>query len=431
MSLGAKIINKTETTISRDSKLWNAVFSMLNALQSVILLFFVTRFCGDDEAGIFSFAFSVAYLMIMIANYGVRNYQATDIENGTEFRGYLIHRIITSLIAVIVVFSYCYKKGYTGLKYDLVILCTILKIIESMEDVFHGEYQRMGRLDVASKLGFIRYISSLLFFVSVFFITDDIVYAFVAMCLSSFLIFVVSNIYICKLFSIKSKKHTEGRVAKLFVVCFPLFITTFFNIYICNAAKYSLERYSSNATQGYYGMLFMPVFVINLLCSFIYRPKLVELAEYWRDRKNDILRRFIIKQMLLILVISIVIIIAGYLIGLKVLSLFYGVDLVQYKTIFVILLLGGGMTATVDFFNNIYTVVRKQNLMMIIYGMVFLVAFFLTDVMVEQFGIKGASFAYTITVMFQALVMAIYMLIFVKKTKILTIKDDGYEENKA
>ena len=146
----------------------------------------------------------------------------------------------------------------------------------------------------------------------------------------------------------------------------------------------------------------------------------VELAEYWRDKKNDVLRRFIVKQMLLILVISIVVIIAGYLIGLKILSLFYGVDLMQYKTVFVILLLGGGMTATVDFFNNIYTVVRKQNLMMIIYGLVFFVAFFLTDVMVEQFGIKGASLAYTITVMIQALIMAVYILFFLQVKRKMT-----------
>ena len=417
MSLSEKIISKTEESISRDSKLWNAVFSMLNALQSVILLFFVTRFCGDEEAGIFTFAFSIAYLMIMIANYGVRNFQATDIENGTDFRDYLVHRVVTCLISLAIVFAYCYKKGYNGLKFELIILCTVLKIIESMEDVFHGEYQRMGRLDVASKLGFIRFVSSLGIFVISFFIINDLAYAFIVMCVSSFVIFITSNIYVCGAFKIKPTKHYSGEVAKIFVLCFPLFLTTFFNIYICNAAKYSLERFSSNAIQGYYGMLFMPVFVINLLCSFIYRPKLVELAEYWRDKKYDRLHHFIIKQLFLILIISTGVIIAGYLIGLKILSIFYGVDLMKYKMSFVILLVGGGMTATVDLFNNIYTVVRKQQLMMIIYGAVFLVAFFMTDVMVDEFGIRGASIAYTLTVMFQAFVMAIYMLIYIKRNK--------------
>ena len=55
--------------------------------------------------------------------------------------------------------------------------------------------------------------------------------------------------------------------------------------------------------------------------------------------------------------------------------------------------------------------------MMLIYGLVFVLAYFLTDVMVEQFGIKGASVAYTITVMFQAVVMAVYMMLFIRIKK--------------
>ena len=417
MSLKERIINKSETSISRASKLWNAVFSMLNALQSVILLFFVTRFCGEEDAGIFSYAFSVAYLMIMISNYGVRNYQATDIGYHQKFRDYLIHRISTSVITIAIIFIYCFGKKYTGLKFDLVILCTVLKVIESMEDVFHGEYQRRGRLDVASKLGVIRYAISLVAFVVTYLITEDLAVSFISMCLVSFVIFLFSNLYICGIFQVGVKRSGPGEVIKLYVICFPLFLTTFFNIYICNAAKYSLEKYSTDVIQGYYGMIFMPVFVINLLCSFIYRPKLVELAEYWRDKKHDVLSSFLKKQLLMILIISIIVVAGGYLIGLKILSIFYGVDLMKYRMSFIILLIGGGMTATVDFLNNIFIVVRKQNLMVWIYGGVSLVTLFVTSILVKRYELIGASLSYTLMVMLQAVVMVVYMLFFIEKSK--------------
>ena len=74
--------------VQRTAQVWHTVFSVMNALQSTLLLFLVTRMCGSDRAGVFSLAFSVAYLMIMIGNYGVRNYQATDVGLRFGFREY-------------------------------------------------------------------------------------------------------------------------------------------------------------------------------------------------------------------------------------------------------------------------------------------------------------------------------------------------------
>lgn len=417
MSIKEKIISVPEEKISRNSNIWNAIFSMLNAVQSVVLLFFVSNFCGEDEAGIFSYAFSVAYLMIMIANYGVRIFQATDINDGEGFGSYLVHRIITCLAAIAIIFVYATARGYTGLKYNLVVLCTVLKVIESIEDVFHGEYQREGRLDAACFIGVIRYIISMVIFVITYILFKDLSLAFVALCLISFILFLATNIYMCSVLKIRRTDKKEGGVIRLFRVCFPLFITTFFNIYICNAAKYSLEKYSSDAVQGYYGMLFMPVFVINLLCIFIYRPKLVELAEYWRDGETDKLETFILRQIMLIIIITLIVIAGGYILGIHVLSVFFGTDLSPYKIPFVILLAGGGMTAAVEFMNNIFTVVRKQNIMVWIYCFIFLAAFLFTGVFVKGGEIFGASLAYTIMVTVQAVVMSIYIISYVRKKK--------------
>ena len=70
-----------EKSIKRDEQMWNMIFCFLNSIQSVLFLFFTTRLCGEDAAGVFSLAFSIAYLMIMLGNYGVRNYQGTDVSD--------------------------------------------------------------------------------------------------------------------------------------------------------------------------------------------------------------------------------------------------------------------------------------------------------------------------------------------------------------
>ena len=46
--------------------IWNTINSMLNAGMSAVLLLVVSRSCGEDAAGNFTLAFSVAQLMVTI-----------------------------------------------------------------------------------------------------------------------------------------------------------------------------------------------------------------------------------------------------------------------------------------------------------------------------------------------------------------------------
>lgn len=416
-----RLLFTDEKNITRASGLWNAIFSILNALQSVVLMFMIARVCGDEDAGVFSFAFSVAYLLIMIGNYGVRNYQATDVRGLFSSRDYIIHRGITCVFMMLGSVIYILFKDYPPEKNYVILLACFLKMLESVEDVFHGLYQREGRLDVASKIGVVRYLLCILAFVIVLIISKDMVLSFLGMDLVSVVLLFVLLLYSYPKVMGKGSSHAVQEQTKahgwigIFKVCLPLFLATFFNIYICNAAKYAIDRYYSDTIQGYYGMLFMPVFVINLMCMCIYRPHLVELAEHWLSGRREKITAFMRKQMLYILLISAVVIIAGYFIGTQVLSWFYGTDLAGYKVVFAILLLGGGMTATVDFMNNIITIMRRQVVLIWLYGFVALLALIFTRILVAKLELMGAAISYAGILLVQAVIMTVYVVITMNK----------------
>lgn len=70
----------------------------------------------------------------------------------------------------------------------------------------------------------------------------------------------------------------------------------------------------------------------------------------------------------------------------------------KYKTALVILLIGGGALAFVNFFQMIITIVRKQHLLIIGYLLAFLSFIFGGRKIVEHFGIVGISIFYTVVV---------------------------------
>lgn len=413
-----------EEKIQRSTQVWHTAFSVLNALQSALLLLLVTRICGNEQAGVFSLSFSVAYLMIMIGNYGVRNYQATDINQRFGFREYRIHRRATCGLMIIASIIYILLHGYEREKAIVVFLCCLLKLIESVENVYHGEYQRANRLDVASKIGMIRLGFSMAVFVIILMITRDMTVSFIAMVLTSAILLGLLLLYTYPRIPVqRAKEQTDWK--KIFLICLPLFLCSFFYIYICNASKYALDRFADETTQGYYGMVFMPVFAINLISNCIYGPFLVRLAGYWKNNEMKPLRKFVRFQIAAVLLICIVATGAGYLLGTQVLSIVYGRDLNPFCTHLAILLAGSGMTALVDFINNILTVIRKQKVLVYIYSVFAAIAFLCTQIIVKQYGMMGAAAAYTLVMTLQALVMIAFALVFLHRGNPNTTMPEG------
>ena len=74
------LLDVSRDKILKRSFFWNMIASMLNAITSAILLFFITRFCGINEAGVFSIASAIAYQCVSLGNFGTRGVQASDVK---------------------------------------------------------------------------------------------------------------------------------------------------------------------------------------------------------------------------------------------------------------------------------------------------------------------------------------------------------------
>lgn len=409
-----KLLFCPEDRVQRSAQLWHTAFSVINAVLPMLILFLVTRMCGSEQAGIFSLAFSIAYLMIMIGNYGVGNYQATDVNLRFGFREYRKHRWATCSLMVLASVGYVWFRGYAGTKAQVVLLCCFLKLIESVENVYRSEYQRANRLDVANKVSMIRIALCILMFVVVLLISGSPALAFLCMDLIALVSLAGLLAYTYPRIPIIKPKSPENW-KRIFMTCLPLFLSTFFYMYLCNASKYALDIYTSEEIQGYFGMIFAPVSAIYLISNCIYGPFLVRLAEYWSRNQMKPLKKFVMMQTVGIMLIGALVSTGGYLLGTQVLSLVFGVDLVPYRLPLTILLAGSGMTALVDFTSNILTVIRKQKIQMYIYAVFAFIAFLLTGFLVRRFGITGGAIAYAVVMTGQAITLLLFVVALLKK----------------
>ena len=399
---------------------WNIVGSMFNSIASFVMLLFVTRICGDYNAGIFSLAFATAQLMLSIGRYGMRAYQATDINEEIKFSSYFTSRIITCILMILCSIAYLSVSGYSKSKIMIIFFVCIIKMVDAIEDVFHGLLQQRNKLDVAGKLLALRNIFTILIFIIILFITKDI--------LKTSFFTSISTIIFCLIINIRSiNKIIRVRVSfevndlkKLFVDCFPLFAASFLSLYIYNVPKYAIDRYMSAEYQTYYGIIFMPAFVINLFSEFIFKPLLTTLAVYWNKNEINQFKKTIIKLLSIIVCITVLIIVGAHFIGISILSFVYSVDLNKFNMELIILLLGGGFGAGVYLLYNVLTTIRQQKSVLGGYLLVAIFSTIFTPVLVRWKHIRGASMAYLISsiILFMIFLALLYINIR-KRNKII------------
>ena len=395
------VLGKKEN-IKKDSYIWNTIGGLINAFQSVIILMVLTRSLDMEYAGIFTIAWAIANLVITIGKYGVRNYQVTDVNEKYSFNDYFSNRVIVSILMIIFTCIYvCFlsiSNQYAFDKTVIVFLMCYLKLIDSVEDVFHGMYQQHERLDVASKCMSIRLILSTVCLCVCSIIFKDLLISSIITCVFSTFIFVYLLKITYSIFSLPKIQFDFFNAKRILKDCFPIFAGSFLSFYILNAPKYAIDALLSSELQAYYGFISMPVFVIGLLNNFVFQPILTTVANCYETKNKDQFFQLIKRQIVVILIITIVALIGSYVLGIPVLSILYNCDLSNYKVDLLILMLGGGILAYVGFLTTIITLMRNQNIILIGYVIGGILAIVLSQLVVSLYGLRGASILYLLLI---------------------------------
>lgn len=388
--------------IERDAYIWNTASGLLMAFQSVIMLMVLMRVCDVVEAGVFTIAYANANLFLNLGKYGMRNYQVSDVSASYSYKTYARSRIATTAAMVVLGTAYLAYSALT-LNYSLdkvlvILVMLAFKAADSIEDVYMGNCQQYGRLDVAAKALTWRLITTILVYALGIVVLKNQLVPLIAATIFTFAFCVGEYIWMRRKFDLPKHDTPQeaGGVFSLLKACFPLFLATFLLFYIGNAPKYAIDALMDDAAQAYYGFIAMPVFVVSLLASFIYNPIIKSLAEDWMDGKNMVFLKRLGMQSIYIVGITIVCDLGALLIGVPVLNILYNTHLEDYLIDLIVLVSGGGFLALASLFTTGITIMRKQNALFIGYIAVTILAAIGSPWAVQAAGIDGASWIYLV-----------------------------------
>lgn len=358
------IENKRNKKIAFRSFIWNAVYSGLNAIQSAVLLFAISRTRSLNEAGIITIGFTIANLAMILGRYGIRNYQVTDIREEFSFSDYFHVRLISVMGTVLLFLAYLgamiLSGRYTWYKGEIIFEVILLKMVGAFEGLYVGRLQQKGRLDIGARIASVRLsASTAAIFLLLWFVKS------IPLCLmAGIAVSVATDIVL-----LKGKKYSElfshdgknwNKVRKLLLLAFPLCIGTAMHNYIGNAPKYLVDLFMSDEMQAISGYVMMPMFVITLLNTFLMQPMLKSLGDAWNRKDRKTFSKMVCTHMALIAAASCLVLTLGIMVGLPLLSWMYDVELTEYRTEFAWLMIGGTLYTLSAYAMVLLTTIRKQ-----------------------------------------------------------------------
>lgn len=377
--------------------IWNTIGSTLASFSSVFLLIMITRINGMEEAGIFTITFATASIFYIVAIYSGRNCQITDIEGKITNKEYIVSRIITCLIMAILVFFYVWIKDYDLHKKAVLIFLCIWKGLEAFNDVLYGTMQKNGELYKVGISLIFRTMLGLILFLIVDAITHHLVYATIALAISSLITIVGYDLPQIKKILIPNERIEKKHMIQIYQKEFFLFANTFLTMYVLNASKYAIETYLTEDIQAVFGIILMPASILPLFAQFIVAPLINQLTDLYKNRKIEQMKQLKRKTMYFMIGFGMVAIFLGYTIGIPVLNFVYNVNLTPYRLDLVILLFAYIFYAMGYVETIILTIYRNMKEQFFVYVITAIMIFVLSYRFVNKIGVRGASIACVIT----------------------------------
>lgn len=393
----------------KKSFIWNTIGSGLNSINSLLLLIIVTRINGVSNAGIFTLSFATACMFYIVAIYSGRTYQVTETDKEVSDNEYIINRIITSLVMILISFLFAIFYNYNNYKIIIFMLICGFKCIEAICDVFHGILQKNNRLDIVGKSLLLRSLLNIIIFVIIDMITKNLIFSCISLIVSNIFVLIFIDIKKSLLYKEKSNYINKKSIFKIFTFGFYVFAFTFVANYIVNAQRYPIDSFLEDNLQTIFGIIIMPGTIIMLVNQFIIQPIIIKLKESYLSKLKEQFLSIIYKVILLTLLTGLLVMITAYFIGIPILNLMYGLNLKIYLYNLILVLFGATLYTVSSVLSNGLIVLRKTKIQMFIYIIIAIFTTIISNKFVYLFGFNGAIYSYLLTMI---LLLLLYIIVF-------------------
>ncbi len=385
--------------------IWNSIGTFVMFFSQWLMMVLIVRLSGYADSGILSLSVSCGNVFLIIAAFGVKTFQVSDIQNRYQGRDYLGAKIITVLFTVICGIIWVLVSGYEGVEKISILLYMVYIMVYSYSDAIYGELQKKWRLDIAGISMIIRNLAALIIFCVLIWLTKDIRIALAAILFASLAVLFIYDIPASKKVTSIRPGLKGKRPWLLLWECFPFAIYTFLHTLLLTVPKLAVRGFYDKEVLGIYSAVMAPVTVLQVAATFVINPLSTLMAEKVEEGKIRELLMLMLKCFLMLVGILAVGILAAVFLGKWGLSILYGKEITEYSYLLVPMVFVSVMTALTILLGNLAIVIRDRigaNLSAVL-GLA--AVFGASFLFIPKTGMQGANWAFLIGLAVQDIVL--------------------------
>lgn len=394
---------------------WNSVGTFVMFFCQWLMMVLVVRLSGYSDSGILSLSVSCGNVFLIIAAFGVKTFQVSDVKDKYKDGEYYGAKLITILFTVAAGLVWTFVSSYEGVEKTSILLYMVYIMVYSYSDAVYGALQKKWRLDIAGISMCIRNIAALVIFCLVIWLTKEIRYALVAILAASLAVLFFYDLPAAKrVVSIRPVIRGK-RVWLLLWECFPFAIYTFLHTLLLTVPKLSVREFYDKETLGIYSAVMAPVAVLQVAATFVINPLSTLLAARIEEGKIHELMKILGKCFLMLFGILAAGILIALFLGEWGLGILYGEDTKQYSFLLVPMVIVSVLTALTILLGNLAIVMRDRKGANISAALGLAAAFGASFLLIPSIGMQGANWATICALVVQDIVLLVSALMKLKK----------------
>jgi O-antigen/teichoic acid export membrane protein len=392
---------------------WTFVGNFIYAASQWGMLTVLAKIGTPEMVGQFALGLAVTAPVIMFSNMQLRAVQATDAKEDYLFSDYLTLRLVTTILALVVIAAIILFSGYKGDTALVIVGVSVAKSFESISDVFYGLFQQRERMDHIAHSLMIRGPLSLVVLGLGVYLTGKFIWGVVGMTVAWGLILfcfdMPNGVKILKMgrfnpltieagsrsfvsFWPKCEKRLHV-LKRLLWLALPLGLVMFLNSLNTNIPRYFIEHHLGSKQLGIFSAMAYLLVAGNTVVNSLGQSSSPRLAKYYAAGDSGAFRSLLYKLIGIGIIIGAFGIFIAVVVGKEVLTLLYTPEFAVCGDVFVWLMIAAAVLYVASILNYGMMATRSFTSQLPLFALITVGSVAACAWLIPKYGLLGAALA--------------------------------------
>lgn len=337
---------------------WTLMGNVVYAACQLGMLIIIAQLGTVRDVGVFSLALAVCAPVYMFTNMQLRGVIATDAAGQHRVGTYISLRIVSSLVAYIVVLGCAGMYWNDPLIRYSILLMGAAKCFESISDVLYGWWQKHERMDWSSKSLVLRGILSLVLFGVVYYVWSDLLIALSVYAMSWLLMLVLYDWPRAARISGFQWRSSAPFWWTLLKQCWPMGVVMMLVSLQPNIPRYYIAEAYDHDSLGYYSALVYVTVAVTTVVSALGQSISPRLSRAWVNHNQYEIRSVLIRALGMVAAIGAMAMLFIAVAGEWSLTVLYGSGYAEHYELFVLLIISAIVGSAASIYGYALTAAR-------------------------------------------------------------------------